>query len=145
MQSISLQPLLAEIVHCTIPEVSSQTRLCIAELKKSFSLLVAKTMPSAVLIVSLWTSRLKLHNLQDHSHWYVASQFSSSFWISMERLLAMSVSMSPSIVGVHMPLNIIGTMVSRRVETKTPFRAHLGMQSIKCLWTCPPTKTSSCS
>ena len=36
----------------------------------------------------------------------------------------MSVSMSPGITGVHLPLSSIGTMVSRREKSKTPFKAH---------------------
>jgi len=90
-------------------------------------------MPCVVLAVDLLTSRPKLHNLHDHSPRYVASQFSCSFWFFIDRLLAMSVSMYLGIAGVHLPLNSIGTMVSKRVEMKTPFIAHLGMQSVKCL------------
>ncbi len=70
-------------------------------------------MPCAVLVVSLLTSQPKLRNLHDQSHRYVASQFSSSFWFSTDIFLAMSVTMSPSIIGVHLPLNSTCIMVSR--------------------------------
>lgn len=142
MQSLCLQPLPAEIAHYAIPAVSSQTGLCIAQFQQSISLPATQTVPYAVLAVNLPTSWRKLGNLHDQSHRYVTSQFSSSFWFLTDRLLAMSVAMSPGIAGVHLPLSNTCTMVSRRAETKTPFKAHLGMQSIKCLWTCLPMKTS---
>ena len=49
------------------------------------------------------------------------------------RLLAMSVSMSPGIAGAHLPLSSIGIMIYKRAESNITLRAHLGMQSIKCL------------
>ena len=49
------------------------------------------------------------------------------------KFLDMSASMSRGIVDVHLPLISIGTMVSRIEFSKTLFRAHLGMQLIKCL------------
>ena len=57
----------------------------------------------------------------------------------------MNVAMSPGITSFRMPLSSIGIMASRREESKTPFKAQLGMQSIKCLWTLLSMKTSSCS
>lgn len=72
-----------------------------------------------------------MRDLHDQLHKYVAGQFSSSFWFSTIIFLAMSVAMSLGIVGVHLPLSNIDIMVSRKIESKTPFRAHLGMHSIK--------------
>jgi len=89
--------------------------------------------PSAVLAVSRPTSQLKLRNLHDQSHKYVKNQFQSSFWFLTIRLLAMSVAISRGIVGVHILVFSAGTMVSKRAKSKTPFRTHLEMQSIKCL------------
>ena len=104
-----------------------------------------RTVPSAVLAVGLRTSQMKFHNFHDHSLRYVSSEFSCSFWFSTDGLLTMSVSISPSITSVHLPLNNIGTMVSKRADMKKPFRACLGMQSIKCPWAYLLMKTSCCS
>ncbi|WP_431002929.1 hypothetical protein, partial [Klebsiella pneumoniae] len=88
------------------------------------------TVPCVVLVVSLLTSHQKLRNLHDQSHKYVVSKFSSSFWFSTNGLFAMSVAMSLGIAGVYIPLSSIGTMVSRRAESKTLFRVHMGMESV---------------
>ena len=101
-------------------------------------------MPCAVLAVNPLASRWKLCNLHRQSHMYVACQSSSLFWFLNERLIVMSVAMSSGIIGVRLPLNNTGIMASKRAESKTMFRAQLGIQSIKCLWTCLYTKTSSC-
>eukprot|EP00253_Pinus_taeda_P023719 PITA_23719 len=66
--------------------------------------------------------------------WYSRNQISTALSLVESRLLAMSVAMSSGIPDVHLPLISTCTMVSRRVEMKTPLRAHLGIQSIKCLW-----------
>jgi len=87
----------------------------------------AQTVPHAVLVVSLATSWPKLCNLHDQSHKYVASHFSSSVWFSTDILLSISVSMSPGIASVHLPFSSVGTMVSKREESKTPFSACLEM------------------
>ena len=55
------------------------------------------------------------------------------FFFLTDRFLAMSVSMSLGITSVNLPLRNTGTMVYKKEESKTPFIAHLGMQSIKCL------------
>lgn len=83
-------------------------------------------MPCSVPAVSLPTSWRKLCDLHDHSHRYVASHFSSSFCFSTNRFLAISVAMYLGIVGVHFPLNIIGTIVSKSAKLKAPFRAQKG-------------------
>ena len=97
-------------------------------------------MPCTVFAVNLPISRWKLCNLHDQPHRYVASQFSSSFCFSTVKLLTISVTMSLGTTGVHRSLSSTSTMVSRIAELKTPFRAHLGMHLIKCVWTCLPMK-----
>ncbi len=53
--------------------------------------------------------------------------------------------MALGITGIFLPLNMIGTMNTRRIEPKTPLRTQVGMQLIKFLCTCLSMKTSSCS
>jgi len=70
--------------------------------------------------------QVEMHNLHNQSHRYFASQSSSLFWFSTEKLLSMSVSMSPGIIGVHPPLNSTCTMASRRAESKDIVESAIG-------------------
>ena len=75
-------------------------------------------MPCVVLEVNLATSWWKSRNLHDQSHRYVASQPSSLFWVSTNRFLAMNVSMSLGIIGVHLSLKNTSTMDFKRADSK---------------------------
>jgi len=62
----------------------------------------------------------KLCNLRRQSHRYLACESFSFFLVLKDKLLVMSVVMSPGITGVHLPLSSIGTMASKRAESMTP-------------------------